>query len=158
MNFDICGVSWICSDYIAPLDIGQADNWLSPCPEGDNKASLHMRGTHLHEPGVQVSDFEWCLTDNAETQERGRFFLIILNLATIEVRDYLYFLRLPPPSLCRWSCTWRSRVWTRSWPTASCWSPATTSSSLPLATWPPTGLVNHLLMKADMILIFGQLI
>ena len=33
----------------------------------------------------QVSDFEWCLTDNAETQERGRFFLIILNLATIEV-------------------------------------------------------------------------
>ena len=32
-----------------------------------------------------MSDFEWCLTDNAETQERGRFFLIILNLATIEV-------------------------------------------------------------------------
>ena len=62
---------------------------------------MYMRGTHLHEPGVQVSDFEWCLTDNAETQERGRFFLIILNLATIEVRDYLYFLRLPPPSLCR---------------------------------------------------------
>ena len=30
-------------------------------------------------------DFEWCLTDNSETQERSRFFLIILNLATIEV-------------------------------------------------------------------------
>jgi hypothetical protein len=37
----------------------------------------------------QVSDFEWCLTDNAETQERGRFFLIILNLATIEVIMHL---------------------------------------------------------------------
>ena len=63
--------------------------------------TLHMRDTHPDENGVQVSDFEWCLTDNAETQERGRFFLIILNLATIEVRERLYFLRLPPPSLCR---------------------------------------------------------
>ncbi|XP_023331282.1 neurochondrin homolog [Eurytemora carolleeae] len=34
---------------------------------------------------IEVSDFEWCLTDNSETQERSRFFLIILNLATIEV-------------------------------------------------------------------------
>ena len=38
---------------------------------------------------IEVSDFEWCLTDNAETQERGRFFLIILNLATIEVIMHL---------------------------------------------------------------------
>jgi len=38
---------------------------------------------------IEVSDFEWCLTDNSETQERGRFFLIILNLATIEVIMHL---------------------------------------------------------------------
>jgi len=38
---------------------------------------------------IEVSDFEWCLTDNAKTQERGRFFLIILNLATIEVIMHL---------------------------------------------------------------------
>jgi len=38
---------------------------------------------------IEVSDFEWCLTDNVETQERGRFFLIILNLATIEVIMHL---------------------------------------------------------------------
>jgi len=38
---------------------------------------------------IEVSDFEWCLTDNKETQEKGRFFLIILNLATIEVIMHL---------------------------------------------------------------------
>ena len=42
----------------------------------------------------QVSDFEWCLTDNAETQERGRFFLIILNLATIEVTISLIIITI----------------------------------------------------------------
>ena len=41
-----------------------------------------------------MSDFEWCLTDNAETQERGRFFLIILNLATIEVISLLLLIIL----------------------------------------------------------------
>ena len=43
-----------------------------------------------------MSDFEWCLTDNAETQERGRFFLIILNLATIEVTISLIIITITP--------------------------------------------------------------
>lgn len=38
---------------------------------------------------IEVSDFEWCLADHQKTQERGRFFLIILNLATIEVIMHL---------------------------------------------------------------------
>ena len=40
-------------------------------------------------------DFEWCLSEEMEAQERGRFFLIILNLATIEVT----FLLQPPMAL-----------------------------------------------------------
>lgn len=38
---------------------------------------------------IEVSDFEWCLSEDMESQERGRFFLIILNLATIEVIMHL---------------------------------------------------------------------
>jgi len=37
---------------------------------------------------IEVSDFEWCLSEDMESQERGRFFLIIL-LATIEVIMHL---------------------------------------------------------------------
>ena len=49
-------------------------NFFKPGLNKDLLSNLHI-----------CLDFEWCLTDNAETQERGRFFLIILNLATIEV-------------------------------------------------------------------------
>ncbi len=36
---------------------------------------------------IEVSDFVWCLTEDKETQEKGKFFLIVVNL----VIDYLVF-------------------------------------------------------------------
>ena len=29
---------------------------------------------------IEVSDFVWCLTEDKETQEKGKFFLIVVNL------------------------------------------------------------------------------
>jgi hypothetical protein len=36
---------------------------------------------------IEVSDFVWCLTEDKETQEKGKFFLIVVNL----VINYLVF-------------------------------------------------------------------
>ena len=29
---------------------------------------------------IEVSDFVWCLKEDKETQEKGKFFLIVVNL------------------------------------------------------------------------------
>ena len=39
---------------------------------------------------IEVSDFVWCLTEDKETQEKGKFFLIVVNLVTFSlVRRFL---------------------------------------------------------------------
>lgn len=38
---------------------------------------------------IEVSDFVWCLKEDAETNEKGKFFLIVVNLACIEVIMHL---------------------------------------------------------------------
>lgn len=72
------------------------ESWLSLLQKGLHNIRFSKITKKQRDPAMQlvasvieVSDFEWCLTDNAETQERGRFFLIILNLATIEVIMHL---------------------------------------------------------------------
>ena len=35
---------------------------------------------------IEVSDFVWCLKEDKETQEKGKFFLIVVNL----VKNFLY--------------------------------------------------------------------
>ena len=31
---------------------------------------------------IEVSDFVWCLKEDKETQEKGKFFLIVVNLVS----------------------------------------------------------------------------
>jgi len=94
-KFDLCDViRTIIRSF--PKSNFDEENWLPLLQKGLHDILFSKITKRQRDPAMQlvasvieVSDFEWCLTDNAETQERGRFFLIILNLATIEVIMHL---------------------------------------------------------------------
>jgi len=94
-KFDLCDViRTIVRSF--PKNNFDEEPWLPLLQKGLHDILFSKISKKQRDPAIQlvasvieVSDFEWCLTDNAETQERGRFFLIILNLATIEVIMHL---------------------------------------------------------------------
>jgi len=95
LKFDLCDVIRTILRSFPKTNFDE-ETWLPLLQKGLHEILFSKITKRQRDPAMQlvasvieVSDFEWCLTDNAETQERGRFFLIILNLATIEVIMHL---------------------------------------------------------------------